>query len=86
MVQQFEHWIAFALLSLIGANMIKESFSKKEDKNEDNPFNFLKMLVLAIATSIDALALGVTFVFQQRINAECLLPHLRVIPVFLPYI
>ena len=63
MVQQFEHWIAFALLALIGANMIKESFSKKEEKSEDNPFNFLKMLVLAIATSIDALAVGVTFAF-----------------------
>jgi len=62
-VQQFEHWIAFALLSLIGANMIKESFSKKEEKNEDNPFNFLKMLLLAVATSIDALAVGVTFAF-----------------------
>jgi len=65
MVQQFEHWIAFALLGLIGANMIKESFSKKEEKNEDNPFNFFKMLVLAIATSIDALAVGVTFAFFE---------------------
>jgi len=62
-VQQFEHWIAFALLGLIGGNMIKESLSKKEEKTEENPFHPVKMLILAVATSIDALAVGVTFAF-----------------------
>jgi putative Mn2+ efflux pump MntP len=69
MVDKFEHWIAFALLCLIGGKMIKDSFAKEaEDKqtNED-VFRFMKMLVLAIATSIDALAVGVTFAFY-RVN------------------
>jgi len=62
-IQEVEHWVAFVLLSLIGGKMIKDSFSKEEKKAEDNPFNFVKMLLLAIATSIDALAVGVTFAF-----------------------
>jgi putative Mn2+ efflux pump MntP len=60
-----EHWVAFVLLGLVGGNMIRESLSKKEEKIKDNPFNFIKMLLLAIATSIDALAVGVTFAFFQ---------------------
>jgi putative Mn2+ efflux pump MntP len=62
-IQQFEHWIAFVILGFIGGKMIKDSFSKKEDKVDENPFKFVKMLVLAIATSIDALAVGITFSF-----------------------
>ena len=62
-IQKFEHWIAFGLLAIIGANMIKESFSKEEKKHDDNKFKFISMLLLAIATSIDALAVGVTFAF-----------------------
>jgi putative Mn2+ efflux pump MntP len=62
-IQEFDHWIAFGLLGIIGSKMIKESLSKKqEEPNEDN-FQFMKMLVLAIATSIDALAIGITFAF-----------------------
>ena len=51
-------WIAFALLGLIGANMIREAFSKEEEDEEDSsdPFCFKTMLLMAIATSIDALA------------------------------
>jgi len=66
-IDAFEHWIAFVLLGIIGGNMIKESLSKKEEKFNENSFQFMKMLVLAIATSIDALAVGVTFAFF-RIN------------------
>jgi len=62
-IQKFEHWIAFGLLAIIGANMIKESFSKEEEKQDDNKFKFINMLLLAVATSIDALAIGVTFAF-----------------------
>lgn len=56
-------WIAFALLGLIGANMIREAFSKEEEDEEDSsdPFCFKTMLLMAIATSIDALAVGITF-------------------------
>ena len=53
-------WIAFALLSLIGGNMIRESLSKKEEE-ADASLNMKTMFLLAVATSIDALAIGVTF-------------------------
>lgn len=59
-IKQYDHWIAFALLALIGANMIREVFS--EDEETDNPsFSAKTMLLLAVATSIDALATGVSF-------------------------
>lgn len=59
-----DHWISFILLGLIGFNMIKESLSKDEDE-ENSSLAFKLMLVLAVATSIDALAVGVTFAFLQ---------------------
>lgn len=61
-VQSVDHWIAFGLLALIGANMIREALSKKEEK-QSSDFGFRTMLLLAIATSIDALAAGVSFAF-----------------------
>ena len=62
-INAFEHWIAFVLLGIIGGNMIRESLSKKEEELSENYFQFMKMLGLAIATSIDAFAVGVTFAF-----------------------
>ena len=62
LVTQIDHWIAFVLLVLIGLNMIKESFSKDIENSNDN-IDFKTMFVLAIATSIDALAVGITFAF-----------------------
>lgn len=53
-------WIAFGLLALIGGNMIRESFSKNEEE-ETADLGFKSMLIMAIATSIDALAVGITF-------------------------
>jgi putative Mn2+ efflux pump MntP len=69
---ELDHWIAFALLGLIGGKMIKDSFSKeggeeKEEEIDKNSFGFIKMLILALATSIDALAVGTTFAFF-RVN------------------
>ena len=69
-VSTFDHWIAFALLSLIGANMIKESLEKDEDdcdckKKTKNSFAIATMFTLAVATSIDALAIGITFAFLK---------------------
>ena len=63
-IVSIDHWIAFALLGLIGLNMIRES---REDEEEclDCSFGFRAMLPLAVATSIDALAVGVTFAFLQ---------------------
>jgi putative Mn2+ efflux pump MntP len=62
-IQEFDHWTAFILLGIIGGKMIKESFSQNEKKLDENSFQFIKMLILAIATSIDALAIGITFAF-----------------------
>lgn len=63
-VTAIDHWIAFVLLVLIGANMVKESFSKEEESSNDS-VDFKTMFLLAIATSIDALAVGVTYAFLQ---------------------
>ena len=64
-IERFDHWIAFVLLALIGFNMIKES---REEEEEEKPYagvNFKELLILAVATSIVALAGGVTFAFLQ---------------------
>lgn len=61
MIQRVDHWIAFVLLALIGANMVRES--QGEAEHLDDSFTPGTMLPLAVATSIDALAVGVTFVF-----------------------
>ncbi len=64
-IRRFDHWIAFVLLALIGANMIREALSKKEEEKMDASFGVKTMLPLAIATSIDALATGVTFAMTE---------------------
>lgn len=55
-VKNIDHWIAFILLGFIGVNMIKEAFSKKDDEVNDD-IGFKTMIVLAVATSIDALTI-----------------------------
>ena len=62
-IESFAHWIAFALLFLIGLKMIYDAVTpgQEEKKDEANPQNIYLLFTLAIATSIDALAVGVTF-------------------------
>ncbi|MCC8043270.1 MAG: manganese efflux pump MntP family protein [Oscillospiraceae bacterium] len=62
MITSFDHWIAFILLAVIGFNMVKEGLSK-DDETTDPSFSAKSMLMLAIATSIDALAVGITYAF-----------------------
>ena len=62
-ISAYDHWIAFGLLSLIGGNMIREAVFEKDEPETDSALSFRSMLLLAIATSIDALAVGVTFAF-----------------------
>ena len=62
-IQQYDHWVAFVLLALIGTNMIKESFGGDEQLDDD--YSAKAMLPLAIATSIDAFAVGVSFAAMQ---------------------
>ncbi len=64
-IEAFDHWIAFILLVLIGANMLKEAFSKECDDCLDCALDFKTMLPLAVATSIDAMAAGVAFSMQN---------------------
>jgi len=62
-IAAYDHWIAFGLLVLIGGNMIREAIFEKEEAETDSALSFRSMLPLAVATSIDALAVGVTFAF-----------------------
>lgn len=66
-ITSIDHWIAFVLLCIIGINMIRESRERDEEQEvcskDENPFAFRSMLMLAIATSIDALAVGITLAF-----------------------
>ena len=61
-IVSIDHWIAFVLLALIGGNMIREAVSGGEEDHNDS-FSFRTMLPLAVATSIDALAVGISFAF-----------------------
>ena len=61
-ITSIDHWIAFVLLALIGGNMIREALGKDEE-HENDDFSFKAMLPLAVATSIDALAVGISFAF-----------------------
>ena len=72
-IEAYDHWVAFALLSLIGINMLREAFSKEDEecscsREEKNEFSPMKMFVLAIATSIDALAVGIALSFDLAHN------------------
>lgn len=65
-IKSFDHWIAFGLLALIGGKMIYEVFKKDSDTdNSIDALNIKELFLLAIATSIDALAVGITFAFLQ---------------------
>ena len=62
-ITKYDHWIAFILLVIIGGSMIKEAFGEEEEM--DNSMDAKSMFILAVATSIDALAVGVTFAFLK---------------------
>ena len=73
-IVSFDHWIAFVLLAVIGGNMVKESFDQDGECHDDS-FSARTMFLLAVATSIDALAVGITFAFLQApiLSAACLI-------------
>lgn len=68
-ITSIDHWIAFILLGFIGGKMVVEAIREKDEAVEvgkmDSPLDLKEMLILAIATSIDALAVGITFAFLQ---------------------
>ena len=67
-IESFDHWIAFALLAIIGINMIREALGDGEEETADADLSFKTMLVLAIATSIDALAVGISLAMAGDVN------------------
>ena len=64
----FDHWVAFGLLAVIGINMLKEAFSKDEEEGCCCELSFKTMFVMAIATSIDALAVGISLAMAGDVN------------------
>ena len=67
-IQNIDHWVAFVLLALIGCNMIREALSPEDEETAcavDYRLDYKQLLMMAIATSIDALAVGVTFAFLR---------------------
>jgi len=67
-ITAFDHWIAFVLLSFIGGNMIYEALKKEDDDSCNDSFSVKTMFILAVATSIDALAVGITFALLPGVN------------------
>ena len=75
-IEAYDHWIAFILLGYIGGNMIKEAFEKDTELSPD--VSVKAMFILAIATSIDAMTVGVTFAFL-RVNLWLALTSIGII-------
>lgn len=69
-ISAFDHWVAFGLLALIGINMLKEAFSKEEEcaSCKGGDFSVKTMFVMAVATSIDALAVGISLAMAGNVN------------------
>ena len=68
-IQSFDHWVAFGLLAIIGINMLKEAFCKCEEcENQDADLSVKTMFIMAIATSIDAMAVGISLAMAGNVN------------------
>ena len=80
-IESIDHWIAFVLLGLIGANMIKESFGDAEEC--DCSFGPRAMLPMAVATSIDALAVGVTFALLPDVSITAAVSFIGIVTLTL---
>ncbi|WP_291529531.1 manganese efflux pump MntP family protein [Bacteroides sp. UBA939] len=79
LIKNLDHWIAFVILAFLGARMIREYFKEEESKQEYDPKKLKVVLALAIATSIDALAIGVSFAFLGMRNFSEILPPVSII-------
>ena len=81
LIENVDHWIAFGILSFLGGRMIIESFKHEDDRKELNPTSLKVVLTLAIATSIDALAVGISFAFMGIKDLTGILSSISVIGV-----
>lgn len=79
LIQNIDHWIAFAILLFLGSKMVMESRKSNEDKQAYNLSKIKVVLALSIATSIDALAVGITFAFLGMNNFNQILTPIGII-------
>lgn len=80
LIETYDHWIAFALLAILGIRMIREHFKDEEERSFD-PTRMKVILTLAVATSIDALAVGISFAFTGFRTLSSLLYPLTAIGI-----
>lgn len=79
LIEDWDHWIAFAILAFLGGRMVCESFKDEECRHEFDPTNLNVLLTLAVATSIDALAVGISFAFLGTYSIYTILPPIGII-------
>lgn len=79
LIENIDHWIAFSILFFLGIRMIIESFKEEDCKKNFNPSCLKVVFTLAIATSIDALAIGISFAFLGMKTAGCILSSILII-------
>ena len=79
LIEDVDHWIAFGILAFLGGRMVRESFKEEECRQDFDPTRLKVVLMLAVATSIDALAVGVSFAFLGMKSVAAILPSVGII-------
>jgi len=79
LIEDVDHWIAFGILAFLGGRMVRESFKEEECRHDFDPTRLRVILMLAVATSIDALAVGVSFAFLGMKSVSAILPSVGII-------
>ena len=79
LIEDVDHWIAFAILAFLGGRMVRESFKEEDCRQDFNPTRLKVVLMLAVATSIDALAVGVSFAFLGMKSVTTILSPVGII-------
>lgn len=79
LIEDVDHWIAFGILAFLGGRMVRESFKEEECRHDFDPTRLRVILMLAVATSIDALAVGVSFAFLGMKSVAAILPSVGII-------
>lgn len=78
-IEAVDHWVAFAILAFLGGRMVAESFKDEECRHEFDPTSLKVVATLAVATSIDALAVGISFAFLGYKDCSAILPPVGII-------
>lgn len=79
LIEDVDHWIAFGILAFLGVRMVRESFKEEECRQDFDPTRLKVVLMLAVATSIDALAVGVSFAFLGMKSVAAILSPVGII-------